>query len=82
MHIKVFTKAKCFAMHMMTWQVLVFKTPGVLQSVTVEDASLLLDHSGCRILPSGSMPEGKWRCPQHCKTNVSAYNSGVTRRAV
>ena len=31
MHIKVFTKAKCFAMHMMTWQVLVFKTPEVLQ---------------------------------------------------
>ena len=30
MHIKVFTKAKCFAMHMMTWQVLVFKTPEVL----------------------------------------------------
>ena len=30
MHIKVFTKTKCFAMHMMTCPVLGFKTPGVL----------------------------------------------------
>ena len=44
-------------------------------SITVGDASFLLDRSGCRELPSGSMPEGKWRRPQHCKTNVSAYNT-------
>ena len=43
--------------------------------VTVEDVSLLLDHSGCRELPLGSAPEGKWRRPQHCKTNVGAYNT-------
>ena len=43
-------------------------------SVTVEDASLLLDRSGCRILPSGSAPEGKWRRPQHCNANIDAYN--------
>ena len=44
-------------------------------SVTIGDASFLLDPSGCRELPSGSMPEGKWRRPQHCKTNVDAYNT-------
>ena len=44
-------------------------------SVTVENVSLLLDRSGCRILPSGSTPEGKWRRRQHCKTNVGAYNT-------
>ena len=43
--------------------------------VTVGDASFLLDHSGCRELPSGSMPEGKWWRPQHCKINVGAYNT-------
>ena len=31
MHIQVFNMSRCFAMHMMSWQVLVFKTPGVLQ---------------------------------------------------
>ena len=44
-------------------------------SVIVGDASFLLDHSGCRELPSGSVPEGKWRRPQHCKANVGAYNT-------
>ena len=44
-------------------------------SVTVENVSLLLDRSGCRILPSGSTPEGKWRRPQHCKTNDDAHNT-------
>ena len=44
-------------------------------SVTIGDTSFLLDHSGCRELPSGSVPKGKWWCPQHCKTNVSAYNT-------
>ena len=43
-------------------------------SVTVGDASFLLDRSGCRELPSGSVPEGKWRRPQYYKTNVGAYN--------
>ena len=27
--------------------------------VTVEDVSLLLDRSGCRMVPSGSAPEGQ-----------------------
>ena len=36
---------------------------------------LILDHSGCRMLASGSTPECRWRCPQHCKTNVGAYNT-------
>ena len=36
MHIKVFSKSKCFAMHMMTWQVLVFKTPEVLHAPRVK----------------------------------------------
>jgi len=44
-------------------------------SVTVEDVNLLLDHSGCRMVPSGSTPEGQWRCPQHCKTNAGTYNT-------
>ena len=44
-------------------------------STTVDDASSLLDRSGCRMLPSGSAPEGKWWRPQHCKTNVDAYNT-------
>ena len=43
--------------------------------LTVGDASFLLDHSGCCMLLSGSMPEGKWRRPQHCKTNIGAYNT-------
>jgi hypothetical protein len=44
-------------------------------SVTIDDVSFLLDHSGCRMLPPGSTLEGKWRRPQHCKTNVGAYNT-------
>ena len=44
-------------------------------SVTVGDASFLQDHSGCRELPSGSVPEGKWRRPKHCKTNIGVYNT-------
>ena len=43
-------------------------------SVTVDNASFILDRSSCRMLSSGSTPEGKWRRPQHCKTNVGAYN--------
>ena len=44
-------------------------------SIVIDDVSFLLDHSGCRMLPSGSVPEGKWRRPQHCKTNIGAYNT-------
>ena len=44
-------------------------------SVTVDDASFHLDRSGCRELLSGFVPEGRWRRPQHCKTNVDAYNT-------
>ena len=44
-------------------------------SITVDDVSFLLDRSGCRMLPSGSAPEGKCRRPQHCKTNIGAYNT-------
>jgi hypothetical protein len=44
-------------------------------SVTVDDASFLLDRSGCRMLPLGSALEGKWRRPQRCKTNVGVYNT-------
>ena len=44
-------------------------------SVTVGGMSFLLDRSGCRELPLGSAPEGKWRRPQHCKINVGAYNT-------
>ena len=44
-------------------------------SVTVYDASFLLDRSGCRELLSGSVPEGKSRRPQHCEANVGAYNT-------
>ena len=44
-------------------------------SVIVGDASFLLDHSGCRELPSGSVHEGKWRRAQHYKTNVGVYNT-------
>ena len=44
-------------------------------SVTVEDVSLLLDHSGCHMVPLGSVPEGQWRRPQHCKINIGAYNT-------
>ena len=36
MHIQVFNMPRCFAMHMMSWQVLVFKTPGVLQRLIAE----------------------------------------------
>ena len=35
-------------------------------SITIEDVSLLLDRSGCRILPSGYVPEGKCRRLQYC----------------
>ena len=44
-------------------------------SITIGDVSFLLDRSGCRVLLSGSVPKGKWRRPQHCKTNVDAYNT-------
>ena len=44
-------------------------------SITVDDVSFLLDRSGCRMLPSGSAPEGKWWRLQHYKTNVGVYNT-------
>ena len=44
-------------------------------SITIDDVSFLLDRSGCRMLSSRSAPEGKWRRPQHCKTNVDAHDT-------
>ena len=44
-------------------------------SVTIEDVSLLLDHSGYRMVPLGSKPKGQWRHPQLYKTNVGAHNT-------
>ena len=44
-------------------------------SVTIEDASVLLDYSSCHMVPLGYAFEGKWWRPQHCKTNVDAHNT-------
>ena len=63
MHIKFFTKTKCFAMHMMTCLVLGFKTPGVLQAGYPKNTRPTYTPSTSRTNPSPSCPGCLVPCP-------------------